>query len=63
MVMGTDDNISDKSPGTVKSDPKESDEELQLQGEGSLSELIASTRKVLFERPPPTDEDQTATTT
>ncbi len=61
MAMGTDNNVSDKSPGTVKSDPKESDEESQLQGEGSLLELIVSTRKALFERPPPTDEDQTVT--
>jgi hypothetical protein len=35
---------------------------LQSQGEGSLLELIASTRKTLFEKPPPTDEDQTVTT-
>jgi hypothetical protein len=59
----TDNNVLDRSPGTVKSDPKESDEESQLQGEGSLLELIASTRKALFERPPPTDEDQTVNTT
>jgi hypothetical protein len=60
--MGTDKDASDKSPGTVKSDPKELDEELQSKGEGSLLELIASTRKTLFERPPPTDKDQTITT-
>jgi hypothetical protein len=57
MAMSTDDDVLDKSPGTVKSDPKESDEESWLQGEGSLLELIASTRKALFERPPPTDKD------
>jgi hypothetical protein len=62
MAMGTDNNALDKSPGTVKSDPKESDEELRLQGEGSLSKLIVSTRKTLIERPPPTDKDQTVTT-
>jgi hypothetical protein len=62
-AMGTDDNILDKSPGTVKSNPKKSDEELCLQGEGSLLELIASTRKALFKRPPPTDKDQTVITT
>jgi hypothetical protein len=63
MAMGTDDDVSDKSPGTVKSDPKELDEESRLQGEGSLLELIASTRKALFKRPLPTEEDQTVTTT
>jgi hypothetical protein len=62
MAMGTDNNVSDKSPGTLKSDPKESDEESRLQGEGSLSVLIVSTRKALFKRPPPTDKDQTVTT-
>ncbi len=61
--MGTDDNVLDKGLGTVKSDPKESDEESRSQGEGSLLELIASTRKALFERPPPSDKDQTVTTT
>ncbi len=63
MVMGSDDNVLNKSPGTVKGDPKELDEELQLQGEGSLLELIASIRKALFERPTPTDKDQTVITT
>jgi hypothetical protein len=38
------------------------DKKSRLQGEGSLSELIAITRKALFERPPPTDKDQTVTT-
>jgi hypothetical protein len=63
MAMGTADNASDKSSGTVKSYQKESDEESRSQGEGSLSELIVSTRKTLFERPPPTDKYQTVTTT
>jgi hypothetical protein len=61
-AMGTDDDVSVKSPGTVKSNLKKSDEELWLQGEGSLLELIASTRKALFERPPPTDKYQTVIT-
>jgi hypothetical protein len=61
--MDPEDDVLDKSLGTVKSDPKESDEESRLQGEGGLSELITSTKKALFKIPPPTDEDQTVTTT
>ncbi len=61
MAGGIDDNISNKSLGTTKSDPKESDEESQ--GVGSLSDLIASTRKVLFESALPVDDEKTVTAT
>jgi hypothetical protein len=61
MAVGTDDDVSDKSPSMAKSDPKESDGELQ--GKSSLSDLIASTRKALFESGPPADYEQTVTTT
>jgi hypothetical protein len=43
MAVGADDDVSNKSPSTVKSDPKESNGESQ--GKGSLSDLIASTRR------------------
>jgi hypothetical protein len=61
MAGGINDNISNKSSGTTMSDPKESDEESQ--GMGSLSDLIASTRKVLFESAPPVDDKKTVTAT
>jgi hypothetical protein len=61
MAVGADDDMSDKSPSTVKSDPKESDGESQ--GKGSLSDLIASTRKALFESGPMADDKQTVTNT
>ncbi len=60
MTVGINDIISNKSPGTTKSNPKESDEESQ--GVGSLSDLIASTRKAIFESAPPVDDEKTVTT-
>jgi hypothetical protein len=35
MAIGTDEDALDKSPGTVKSDPKEYNKELRSQGEDS----------------------------
>jgi hypothetical protein len=61
MAVGTNDDVSNKSPSMAKSDPKESDGESQ--GKGSLSDLIASTRKALFESSPPADDKQTDATT
>jgi hypothetical protein len=61
MAVGTDDDVSNKSPSMVKSDPKESDGESQ--GKGSLLDLIASTRKALFKIGPLADDKQTGTTT
>jgi hypothetical protein len=60
MVVGTYDNTSENSPSTAKSDPRESDGELQ--GKGSLADLIASTKKAPFESRPAAEDDQTVTT-
>ncbi len=60
MVVGTYDNASENSPSTAKLDPRESDGESQ--GNGSLADLIASTKKALFESRPAAGDNQTVTT-
>jgi hypothetical protein len=60
MVVGTYNDASENSPSTAKSDPRESDGELQ--GDGSLADLITSTKKALFESRPAAEDNQTVTT-
>jgi hypothetical protein len=60
MVVGTYKDASENSPSMAKSDPRESDGELQ--GDSSLSDLIASTKKALFESRPAAEDNQTVTT-
>ncbi len=60
MVVGTYNDASENSPSTAKSDPRESDGESQ--GNGSLADLIASTKKALFESRPAAEDNQTVTT-
>jgi hypothetical protein len=60
MVVGTYNDASENSPSTAKSNPRESDGESQ--GNSSLADLIASTKKVLFESMPAAEDNQTVTT-
>jgi hypothetical protein len=59
MVVGTYNDASENSPSTTKSDPRDSDGESQ--GNGSLADLIVSTKKALFESRPAAEDNQTVT--
>jgi hypothetical protein len=60
MKVGTYEDASENSPSTAESDPRELDGESQ--GDGSLADLIRSTKKALFASRPEAEDNQIVTT-